>query len=52
MAGDAAASVILPTADEAETVTFEGGKPLVGEVEVRGAKNLVCLLYTSPSPRD
>ena len=55
MAGDAAASVILPTAEEAETVTFEGGKPLVGEVEVRGAKNLVtkamvaALLGDSPS---
>jgi UDP-N-acetylglucosamine 1-carboxyvinyltransferase len=55
VAGDAAASVILPTAEEAETVTFEGGRPLVGEVEVRGAKNLVtkamvaALLGDSPS---
>jgi len=41
--------------EEAETVTFEGGKPLIGEVEVRGAKNLVtkamvaALLADSPS---
>lgn len=39
----------------ADTVIFEGGKPLVGEVEVRGAKNLVtkamvaALLADTPS---
>jgi len=39
----------------ADTVVFEGGRPLVGEVEVRGAKNLVtkamvaALLADSPS---
>jgi len=55
VAGEAQTSVVLPTAEEAETVTFEGGKPLVGEVEVRGAKNLVtkamvaALLGDSPS---
>ena len=39
----------------ADTVVFDGGKPLVGEVDVRGAKNLVtkamvaALLGDSPS---
>jgi UDP-N-acetylglucosamine 1-carboxyvinyltransferase len=39
----------------ADVVTFEGGKPLIGEVEVRGAKNLVtkamvaALLADTPS---
>jgi len=39
----------------ADTVIFQGGKPLVGEVEVRGAKNLVtkamvaALLADTPS---
>jgi len=46
---------MLPSAEEADEVTFEGGKPLIGEVEVRGAKNLVtkamvaALLGDSPS---
>jgi UDP-N-acetylglucosamine 1-carboxyvinyltransferase len=41
--------------EQADTVTFEGGRPLRGEVEVRGAKNLVtkamvaALLADSPS---
>ncbi|MBT5729936.1 MAG: UDP-N-acetylglucosamine 1-carboxyvinyltransferase [Microbacteriaceae bacterium] len=41
--------------ESADTIKFEGGKPLVGEVEVRGAKNLVtkamvaALLADSPS---
>ncbi|MFM1953807.1 MAG: hypothetical protein RL187_1016 [Actinomycetota bacterium] len=47
------ASVSPPEA--ADTVIFEGGKPLVGEVAVRGAKNLVtkamvaALLADTPS---
>jgi UDP-N-acetylglucosamine 1-carboxyvinyltransferase len=47
------ASVSPPEA--ADTVIFEGGKPLVGEVTVRGAKNLVtkamvaALLADTPS---
>ena len=53
--GDQASSIMLPSAEEADEVTFEGGKPLIGEVEVRGAKNLVtkamvaALLGDSPS---
>ena len=53
--GDQTSSIMLPSAEEADEVTFEGGKPLVGEVEVRGAKNLVtkamvaALLGDSPS---
>lgn len=48
----------MPTAvssEFADTVIFEGGKPLIGEVEVRGAKNLVtkamvaALLADTPS---
>ncbi len=41
--------------DTIDAVTFQGGKPLLGEVEVRGAKNLVtkamvaALLADSPS---
>lgn len=41
--------------ESADTVIFEGGKPLVGEVSVRGAKNLVtkamvaALLADTPS---
>lgn len=44
-----------PARDQIDAVTFQGGKPLVGEVEVRGAKNLVtkamvaALLADSPS---
>ena len=44
-----------PQAASPDTVVFEGGHPLVGEVEVRGAKNLVTkamvasLLADSPS---
>lgn len=44
-----------PAWELADTITFTGGKPLVGEVEVRGAKNLVtkamvaALLADSPS---
>lgn len=44
-----------PGVDIADTVLFEGGKPLVGEVSVRGAKNLVtkamvaALLADTPS---
>ena len=55
MVDDQTASIMLPSAEEADEVTFEGGKPLVGEVEVRGAKNLVtkamvaALLGDSPS---
>lgn len=43
------------TPETLDTVTFEGGRPLVGEVEVRGAKNLVTkamvasLLADTPS---
>ena len=43
------------SAETVDAVTFQGGKPLVGEVEVRGAKNLVtkamvaALLADSPS---
>lgn len=43
------------TSSSPDTVVFEGGRPLVGEVEVRGAKNLVTkamvasLLADSPS---
>jgi len=53
--GDQTTSIMLPSAEEADEVTFEGGKPLIGEVEVRGAKNLVtkamvaALLGDSPS---
>ena len=48
-----------------EQYIIKGGNPLVGEVEIGGAKNAAlgilaaaimadepCLLYTSPSPRD
>ena len=51
-----------------EQYAIKGGNPLVGEVEIGGAKNAalpilaasvmtdetvyICLLYTSPSPRD
>lgn len=55
MVGDQTTSIMLPSAEEADEVTFEGGKPLIGEVEVRGAKNLVtkamvaALLGDSPS---
>ena len=55
MAQEKSSNVLLSSAEEAETVTFEGGKPLIGEVEVRGAKNLVtkamvaALLGDSPS---
>jgi len=51
----AATPAPMRSLEEAETVTFEGGKPLIGEVEVRGAKNLVtkamvaALLADSPS---
>ena len=44
-----------PTPEAVDSVIFQGGKPLVGEVEVRGAKNLVtkamvaALLADSPS---
>lgn len=44
-----------PARDTIDAVTFQGGKPLLGEVEVRGAKNLVtkamvaALLADSPS---
>jgi UDP-N-acetylglucosamine 1-carboxyvinyltransferase len=51
-----AKKVTLSASSElADTVTFQGGKPLVGEVDVRGAKNLVtkamvaALLADSPS---
>jgi UDP-N-acetylglucosamine 1-carboxyvinyltransferase len=55
VAQEKSSNVLLSSAEEAETVTFEGGKPLIGEVEVRGAKNLVtkamvaALLGDSPS---
>jgi len=54
-AGRSRANAVLAASEEADTVTFEGGKPLIGEVEVRGAKNLVtkamvaALLGDSPS---
>ena len=42
---------------ENDVLHVVGGKPLNGTIKVRGAKNfvskaMVCLLYTSPSPRD
>ena len=54
-AGRSRANAVLASSEEADTVTFEGGKPLIGEVEVRGAKNLVtkamvaALLGDSPA---
>ena len=54
-AGAAAKNVAVARPETADTVIFEGGKPLVGEVSVRGAKNLVtkamvaALLADTPS---
>ena len=54
-AGTAAQRAAFATPETADTVIFEGGKPLVGEVSVRGAKNLVtkamvaALLADTPS---
>ena len=54
-AGAAAQNAAVAQPETADTVTFEGGKPLVGEVSVRGAKNLVtkamvaALLADTPS---
>jgi len=50
-----AAGAAVTQPETADTVIFEGGKPLVGEVSVRGAKNLVtkamvaALLADTPS---
>lgn len=50
-----AAKSAVTQPEAADTVIFEGGKPLVGEVSVRGAKNLVtkamvaALLADTPS---
>ena len=54
-AGTPAAGAAVTQPETADTVVFEGGKPLVGEVSVRGAKNLVtkamvaALLADTPS---
>ncbi len=54
-AGAAAQNAAVAQPEAADTVIFEGGKPLVGEVSVRGAKNLVtkamvaALLADTPS---
>ncbi|MGB1101086.1 MAG: UDP-N-acetylglucosamine 1-carboxyvinyltransferase [Pontimonas sp.] len=54
-AGTRAAKAAVTQPETADTVIFEGGKPLVGEVSVRGAKNLVtkamvaALLADTPS---
>jgi UDP-N-acetylglucosamine 1-carboxyvinyltransferase len=54
-AGAAAKNAAVVQPETADTVIFEGGKPLVGEVSVRGAKNLVtkamvaALLADTPS---
>ena len=54
-AGTPAAGAAVTQPETADTVIFEGGKPLVGEVSVRGAKNLVtkamvaALLADTPS---
>lgn len=54
-AGTAAQKAAVVQPETADTVIFEGGKPLVGEVSVRGAKNLVtkamvaALLADTPS---
>lgn len=54
-AGGPATKASLTQPETADTVIFEGGKPLVGEVSVRGAKNLVtkamvaALLADTPS---
>jgi UDP-N-acetylglucosamine 1-carboxyvinyltransferase len=54
-AGGPATKAALTQPETADTVIFEGGKPLVGEVSVRGAKNLVtkamvaALLADTPS---
>ena len=54
-AGTPAAGGAVTQPETADTVIFEGGKPLVGEVSVRGAKNLVtkamvaALLADTPS---
>ena len=54
-AGTKAAESAVTQPEAADTVIFEGGKPLVGEVSVRGAKNLVtkamvaALLADTPS---
>ena len=54
-AGTKAAKPAVTQPEAADTVIFEGGKPLVGEVSVRGAKNLVtkamvaALLADTPS---
>jgi UDP-N-acetylglucosamine 1-carboxyvinyltransferase len=54
-AGAAAKNAAVARPETADTVIFEGGKPLVGEVSVRGAKNLVtkamvaALLADTPS---
>jgi len=54
-AGAAAKNAAVAQPETADTVIFEGGKPLVGEVSVRGAKNLVtkamvaALLADTPS---
>ena len=54
-AGTPAAGSAVTQPETADTVIFEGGKPLVGEVSVRGAKNLVtkamvaALLADTPS---
>lgn len=54
-AGTKVAKSAVTQPEAADTVIFEGGKPLVGEVSVRGAKNLVtkamvaALLADTPS---
>ena len=54
-AGRPATKAAITQPEAADTVIFEGGKPLVGEVSVRGAKNLVtkamvaALLAETPS---
>jgi len=54
-AGSTAPSAAVTQPEAADTVIFEGGKPLIGEVSVRGAKNLVtkamvaALLADTPS---
>jgi UDP-N-acetylglucosamine 1-carboxyvinyltransferase len=54
-AGATAKKAAVTRPETADTVIFEGGKPLVGEVSVRGAKNLVtkamvaALLADTPS---
>ena len=54
-AGTPAPGAAVTQPETADTVIFEGGKPLVGEVSVRGAKNLVtkamvaALLADTPS---